>query len=228
MAAVIRLLRLRPMPDQYCQRNYAREVQQTGRSRPEGWGRHVGSVRYLAGLTNGIDPSLFDPSQPEALRIAAGYDVLQGNFEGKQRCKEVFLQQLASGAPWDRVEQYGTLHCSLEVPLCTFIGRLTDQKGVDSLLGAITQLLMRDPSCCFLVFGSGEAGFEEQFIGLAGAGNGRVCFLKGYDPILANTVYAAGDLFLVPSKYEPCGLTDYIAHFCQYSSGASGRDGKGD
>ncbi len=193
--------------------NYARELQQTPEDARTGWLGHALLERgvTLAGITNGIDPSLFDPSQPEALRIAAGYDVLQGNFEGKQRCKEVFLQQLASGAPWDRVEQYGTLHCSLEVPLCTFIGRLTDQKGVDSLLGAITQLLMREPSCCFLVFGSGEAGFEEQFIGLAGAGNGRVCFLKGYDPILANTVYAAGDLFLVPSKYEPCGLTDYIA-----------------
>ena len=42
-------------------------------------------------------------------------------------------------------------------------------------------------------------------------GWGRLCFLKGYDPAVANQVYAAGDFFLIPSRYEPCGLTDYIA-----------------
>jgi starch synthase len=43
------------------------------------------------------------------------------------------------------------------------------------------------------------------------ANRGRICLLRGYDPLLANRIYAAGDFFLIPSRYEPCGLTDYIA-----------------
>ena len=64
-----------------------------------------------------------------------------------------------------------------------------------------------------LVFGAGEGGLERQLELLAESrqGWGRICFLKGYDAAVANQVYAAGDFFLIPSRYEPCGLTDYIA-----------------
>ena len=64
-----------------------------------------------------------------------------------------------------------------------------------------------------LLFGSGAAELERQLELLAESeqGWGKICFLKGYDPALANQVYAAGDFFLIPSRYEPCGLTDYIA-----------------
>jgi len=64
-----------------------------------------------------------------------------------------------------------------------------------------------------LILGSGDPEFEARLVELAGGGEfgGRVCFLQGYDPDLALQVYAAGDFFLIPSLYEPCGLTDYIA-----------------
>jgi starch synthase len=193
--------------------NYARELQQTPEDARTGWLGHTLLERgfTLAGITNGIDPALFDPSQPDVLQLPAGYDVRHGQLEGKKRCKEVFLQRLNVQASWDRVEQFGLLHCLPDAPLCTFIGRLTDQKGMDTLIGAIEDILERDGSCCFLVFGSGVAGFEARFARLAEESNGRICFLKGYDSLLANLVYAAGDLFVIPSKYEPCGLTDYIA-----------------
>ncbi len=64
-----------------------------------------------------------------------------------------------------------------------------------------------------LILGSGAKDLERRLIGMAGEkeNRGRICVLIGYDPLLANQVYAAGDFFLIPSRYEPCGLTDYIA-----------------
>jgi starch synthase len=64
-----------------------------------------------------------------------------------------------------------------------------------------------------LLLGSGGSWEENQIIGLTEqrGSKGRVCFLRGFNPAVANQVYAAGDFFLIPSRYEPCGLTDYIA-----------------
>ena len=64
-----------------------------------------------------------------------------------------------------------------------------------------------------LVLGNGDSGLEQKLQDLAkdDTFRGQICFLKGYDPDLALKIYAAGDFFLIPSLYEPCGLTDYIA-----------------
>lgn len=194
--------------------NYGRELQQTPDDARTGWLGHtlLKNGVILAGITNGIDPEVFNPSRPEHLGLAAGYDVL-GDIAGKISCKAALLGQIAANGPWDRVKQFGSLDTSLEIPLFTFIGRLTPQKGVDVLTQAITEVLPQEPACQFLVLGSGTAEFEKQLelLTTSGIGQGRVCFLRGYDSLLANKVYAAGDFFLIPSRYEPCGLTDYIA-----------------
>jgi len=194
---------------------YARELQQTPDDSRTGWLGHTLLERgiTLAGITNGIDPASFDPSCPETLGLATGYDVAGGELDGKKQCKRSLLTTIAAGGPWEQVKQYGVLDCSPNSPLCTFIGRLTTQKGVDILIQALDELLPREPSVQFLFFGSGAPEFEKALEQLAGSGPGlgRVCFLKGYDPLLANKVYAAGDFFIIPSRYEPCGLTDYIA-----------------
>ena len=64
-----------------------------------------------------------------------------------------------------------------------------------------------------LVLGSGDARYEAQLARLTTDSvlQGRVCFLQGFSPELANKIFAAGDFFVVPSRYEPCGLTDFIA-----------------
>lgn len=193
--------------------NYARELQQTTEDSRTGWLGHalLGQGVTLAGITNGIDPQTFNPSNPEQLQLAAGFDILQGDLTGKRHCKERLLRRLSDGPVWSSVEQYGTLSYDPDEPLCTFIGRLTAQKGVDVLIESITALLATNAWCRFLVFGSGALLYEEQLRHLAEEEPERVCFLKGFDPVLANTIYAAGDLFLIPSRYEPCGLTDYMA-----------------
>jgi starch synthase len=194
---------------------YAVELQKTPEDVRTGWLGHALSERgvTLAGITNGIDPASFDPSTPESLDLAAGYSVLRSDLAGKQECKHALLATIAAHGPWKQVKQYGTLADSLDMPLCTFIGRLTEQKGVDILIHALYDLLPRKPLFQCLFFGSGAPAFEQEIERLATSdmGQGRVCFLKGYSPSLANKVYAAGDFFLIPSRYEPCGLTDYIA-----------------
>jgi starch synthase len=119
------------------------------------------------------------------------------------------------------VEQYGHLSEDPELPLFTFIGRLTSQKGADVLLQAVSLLLAdsgkgkkkQKYEFQLLILGSGDPELERQLQELTKLKiiAGRICFLKGYDPDLANRIYAAGDFFVIPSLYEPCGLTDYIA-----------------
>lgn len=195
--------------------NYGRELQQTAEDARTGWLGHalLDNGVVLAGITNGIDPASFDPTRPELLGLAAGFDVRRGELRGKQRCKAALVAQIAGNGPWEQVKQFGVLADLGEGPLFTFIGRLTAQKGVDILIEAIDELLARESVAQLLVFGSGAPEFEKQLELLANSdlGQGRVCFLRGYDPVLALKVYAAGDFFLVPSRYEPCGLTDYIA-----------------
>ena len=114
---------------------------------------------------------------------------------------------------WENVEQFGTLREEPEQPLFTFIGRLTGQKGVDILLECMETFFAERFNCRLLILGSGSAHIEQQFQDWAedAALLGRFCFLKGFDSRVANMVYAGGDFFLIPSQYEPCGLTDYMA-----------------
>lgn len=192
---------------------YARELQKTSEDARTGWLGHTLMERgiTLAGVTNGIDPEAFDPRIPDSLGLAAGYDVRQGELEGKQVCKRTLLTTISERGPWSQVKQHGVLDPSPVLPLCTFIGRLTEQKGIDVLIQALHRLLPREQGVQFLFLGSGDRSFERDLEQMADYYPGRVCFLKGFDPMLANRVYAAGDYFLIPSQYEPCGLTDYIA-----------------
>jgi starch synthase len=195
--------------------NYARELQETKDDARTGWLGHrllKMGVR-LAGVTNGINPQDFNPAQPEKLNLAAPFNPMQGDFDGKQLCKEDILVACSRKTKWARVEQVGRLTPDARLPLFTFIGRLTTQKGVDILLRSLPLLLAEDAQFQLLVLGSGDPLLEEELIKLAGHGEDRcrLCYLKGYDPDLAMRIYAAGDFFVIPSLYEPCGLTDYIA-----------------
>lgn len=195
--------------------NYGRELQETQEDARTGWLGHTLVKRgvRLLGITNGIDPETFNPSKPQTLGLAAAFDMFAGDTAGKTMCKRQILEQIASGTPYARVKQFGSLNMRLEEPLFTFIGRLTAQKGVDILLDALGELLAQGRKPRVLVFGSGAQELERQLEQLAASaeGAGCICYFKGYDPVLANQVYAAGDFFLIPSRYEPCGLTDYIA-----------------
>ncbi|MDH3346976.1 MAG: glycogen/starch synthase [Desulfobulbaceae bacterium] len=194
---------------------YSLELQESEEDVRTGWLGHTlldRSVR-INGITNGITPGDFDPSRPKKVGLKFGFDPSNGKLIGKQENKKELLRLLSSKSDLGPVERYGSLSRDVARPLFTFIGRLTSQKGVDVLLLSLKELMEEDPDFAFVMLGSGAAEYEEQFRMVAEDERfaGRCCILKGYSPELATQIYAAGDFFLIPSLYEPCGLTDYIA-----------------
>jgi len=160
-------------------------------------GRGIG----LSGITNGIDPEPWDPRTPQRSGIPAGFDPQSGDLEGKRKCRQELARQLGvTGVP-------------AGVPLYAFVGRLTGQKGVDVLFQALKRLLPPGSRRWFVVLGTGQKEMEAMLAWLAAepAGDGRLTYLPRFDRALASLIYAASDFFLVPSAYEPCGLTDFIA-----------------
>lgn len=194
--------------------NYARELRETEEDALTGFLGHRLLARgvVLKGVTNGINPADFDPSKPKPLGLAAAFNPASGDLAGKAKCRQGLLNDLARHS-LKTVRQTGTLENRPGNPLFTFVGRFSSQKGVDKLLGALETLLPLDQNFQVLIQGSGNKEIERALAGLAGSPNnqGRICLLRGYDQQLANRIYAAGDFFLIPSRYEPCGLTDYIA-----------------
>ncbi len=197
--------------------NYARELQETDEDSRTDWLGHALLKRgvTIEGITNGINPGDFNPLEGEKFGLAASYDpaASEENLYGKRRCKADLLKGLLSSNSYDGVIQYGVLEKDDNHPLFAFIGRLSEQKGVDHFLSAIEMLFSEHQHGQALILGSGSAFLEAGIRSLLEKENmrGRLCFLRGYSPELANKIFSATDFFVIPSRYEPCGLTDYIA-----------------
>jgi starch synthase len=158
----------------------------------------------LDGITNGIDPTPWDPRYPDRSGIPYGFDPRTDDLEGKRRCRAELNARL--GVPAGTLASLG--------PLYAFIGRLTGQKGIDVLFEALKRLVRADHGRRFIVLGQGEKEKEAMLAWLASdqAGSqGRLHFIPRYDRQLASLIYASSDFFLIPSAYEPCGLTDLMA-----------------
>ena len=190
--------------------NYADELK-TGRndhwSGPFGrWLRNSGTP--LEGITNGLSTDDKDPRYPEAAGIPFGFDPLRGDWAGKELCRG-FLREQVLLKP---VSTYGRL-IQWNGPLYVMQGRLTAQKGVDALYELTSRALQEKPRASFLIMAQGERRYEEKMIFLArnNIETGRFLFINKFEEALARLVFAAGDFFLMPSEYEPCGLTDLKA-----------------
>lgn len=141
----------------------------------------------LTGILNGVDYEEWDPSLDRFITRRYGpYDL-----SGKAACKAE-LQRLLGLDPDPRA------------PLAGIVSRLAEQKGWDLLLEALPRFLQRGMQLA--VLGSGEVRFEEGLRALARAHPGRVGVRIGFDLALAHQIEAGADLFLMPSRYEPCGL----------------------
>ncbi len=154
----------------------------------------------LVGITNGIDPRPWDPRVKGLAGLPFPFDPFSGDLEGKKKCREELYRLLAKPDQPDG-------------PLYAFVGRLTGQKGVDVLFHALQELLRAKTRRSFVILGSGEQEKEAMLGWLASSTTpaGRLVFIPRYDPRMASLIYAASDFFLIPSEYEPCGLTDFIA-----------------
>ena len=219
--------------------NYARELTETDDDELTGWLGHrlVARGFSLQGITNGIDPDHFDLSSPEklglpegaAIQISPEIDFSTSTVKrqarhkktaqkrglylpDKKKCRE-FLVNIIADNKLGGIRKDGSLDFRPDQPLFTWIGRFTPQKGMDILVTALEVLLSRDRDFQTVILGTGAKEIEESLLCLTEnqENSGRICMLRGFDSVFANRIYAAGDFFLIPSKYEPCGLTDFIA-----------------
>ncbi len=147
----------------------------------------------LHGIVNGIDTALWNSASDRLL--TAPYSA-EDAPEKKRENKRALQERLG-------LERDGA--CML----LAVISRLTDQKGLDLVCAALPRLL--DGETQLVVLGTGEERYEEAFRRFAGEHRGRVSANILYDEALAHEIYAGADAFLVPSLFEPCGLTQLIA-----------------
>ena len=142
----------------------------------------------VSGVLNGVDAAVWDPATDAA--IAAGYSAAQPG--GKARCKLALQTELG-------------LVPRADAPLFGVVSRLTSQKGLDLVLGALPGLLKRGGQ--FALQGAGDPALEAAFVAVAQAHPGEVAVRIGYDEAFAHRLIAGADAILVPSRFEPCGLT---------------------
>ena len=148
----------------------------------------------LTGITNGIDTNTFNPETDPALPAHFNAETFQ---EGKAACKAALQEEVG-------------LPVKPDVPLMVMVTRLAGHKGLD-LLCYIARRLMWEQDCQLLILGTGEAQYEEFFKGLAAEFPDQVAAKITFNLGLAARIYAGGDIYLMPSKSEPCGLSQMNA-----------------
>lgn len=146
----------------------------------------------LQGIVNGIDTTAFDPTTDP--RIAANYSVQ--DRAGKAECKARLQQELGLEARDDR-------------PLMVMVTRLTRQKGMDLVTYALDRILSGGVQVA--VLGTGDTEYENALRYFEGKYPGTMVVRIQFDPALSQRMYAGADLFLMPSLFEPCGLSQMIA-----------------
>lgn len=146
----------------------------------------------LQGILNGIDVAGFDPATDK--RIAANYTV--DDRSGKAVCKAKLQEELGLEVRDDR-------------PLMVMVTRLTRQKGLDLVMYALDRILSGGVQVA--VLGTGDRDYEDGLRFFQDKYPGTMAARIEFDPALSQRMYAAADMFLMPSKFEPCGLSQIIA-----------------
>jgi starch synthase len=169
-------------------RKYAQEIQTT----EFGFGLEgvlKDHAQQIVGILNGVD---YDEWNPEADRyIAAHYSA--DDLSGKQQCKQ------------DLLASFGMDHADANLPVIGIVSRFAAQKGFDLIGQIIDRLALED--VVFTVLGSGDKLYEEMFMRLARRVPNKIAVKIAYDNALAHKIEAGADMFLMPSHYEPCGLS---------------------
>lgn len=180
---------------------YAREI-----LRPEGgFGLDLhlrAHAEKLVGILNGIDLARWDPRTDPT--IAARYDETTAK-EQRSVDKAALAKELGIDAPDARHEREGRSGG----PIFGIVSRLSWQKGIDLLLPLIPELVNRGAR--FAIVGEGDRHLEDQLTHLARRHPGRVGVRIAFDAALSRRVYAGSDFFVIPSRFEPCGLTQMYA-----------------
>jgi len=171
---------------------YASEIQY----RPEFGHGMEGLLKHrtsdLFGILNGIDEEIWDPATDTFLE--RGYE-LKSFQRGKAACKKALQKELG-------------LEENKDMILAGVVSRLDHQKGLDTLLRVAPEFTDKMQ---FVVLGAGDPGLADGFTALAAANPKQVAFRTGMDEALAHKIYGAADIFVMPSRFEPCGLSQMIS-----------------
>jgi starch synthase len=171
---------------------YAREIQTAAFG-----GGFDGLLRsraaVLTGILNGVDPQIWDPRHDANLPRAYG---IEDGAAGKQAAKAALQRRFGLAGHQD-------------APLFGAVSRLTPQKGLDLLLAILPELVAGGAQLALL--GSGDLDLERGFAAAAQAHGGGVAVELGYDEALSHLIIGGADVLLVPSRFEPCGLTQLYA-----------------
>ena len=141
----------------------------------------------LTGILNGIDNEEWNPATD--VHLPKNYNITR--IAGKKTVKHVLQQQLG-------------LQMDADAPLLGIVSRLTHQKGLDLLPEIMPQLIKQ--GCQFAILGSGDKALEAQFNDFAERHPSKVSMTTGYHEPLSHSIMAGCDLFIMPSRFEPCGL----------------------
>ena len=166
--------------------SYAREIQ----TAPLGFGMQglLATRRQdISGIANGIDTAEWNPATDPALLRNYTANNLAAKAANKQALQQLFGLAVDPG-----------------IPLFGVISRLTHQKGYDLLLQVAAQLT--EMPAQLAVLGSGEAVLEQQLLAIAKSHSGKIAVRIGFDERLSHLIEAGADSFLMPSRFEPCGL----------------------
>lgn len=147
---------------------------------------------WLWGITNGIDTTVYNPMTDSALHSNYSAENMAGKWENKLELRR----------------EMG-LRTDTDAPILAMVSRLAGHKGIDLLCYIAQRLMEREVQ--LVIVGTGEKQYEYALSALARQYSGRVAVRLCFDPAMASRVYAGADMYLMPSKSEPCGLSQLIA-----------------
>ncbi|MGM9615045.1 MAG: glycogen synthase [Oscillospiraceae bacterium] len=159
----------------------------------EGLDRDLSMRNDVDGITNGIDKTVWNPSKDPHIPNKFS----KGKLLGKVQCKTALMEETG-------------LEIIPTRPLIGMVTRLVEQKGIDIMIDALDALL-NEKDFAFILLGNGNPAYEDWFRALEARHRGRVCAWIGYSDALSHRIYAGCDFFLMPSRFEPCGISQLIS-----------------
>lgn len=157
----------------------------------------------LIGIINGIDEAVWNPAKD--VLISEHYSAQKGRIAGKLANKKALLSDLCLLRGESEKRSNHRMSDCLGKPLIGLVGRLVTQKGIDLVLEVLPELI-EQTNANFVIVGTGDKAYELQIKALAQKYPCRIWAFMGYSESLAHRVEAGADLFLMPSRFEPCGL----------------------
>lgn len=168
----------------------------------------------ITGITNGIDPARYLPEEPELSGLPFAFSPEQKLLDGKIANRKFLTNMLTlpDDGTLDGVKRFGTMYGDgRDAIWFAYHGRIAAQKGIDLLIQTAGALMQNDPDIRFVIMGQGERYLEQALEKWTAQFSGRAVYFKGYNRQIARLVIAAADFAVMPSRFEPCGLEDFIA-----------------